>query len=45
MDTTKEPYKTALLSIVAALAAQMKSVNSTFQSVVYKGVDIIWDHL
>ena len=42
MDTTKEPYKTALLSIVATLAAQMKSVSSTFQSAVYTGVAIIF---
>ena len=34
LDTTKEPYKTALANIMKALAAQMKSVNTTFQSVV-----------
>jgi hypothetical protein len=33
-DTTKEPYKTALSQIIDALAAQMKSVNTTFASVV-----------
>ena len=34
LDTTQEPYKTALASVVAALAAQMHSVNNTMQSVV-----------
>ena len=34
LDTTKEPYKTVLASTLAALAAQMKSVNTTFQSIV-----------
>lgn len=32
LDTTQEPYKSALVSIVAALAAQMHSVNTTLQS-------------
>lgn len=34
LDVTKEPYKTELTKILAALKAQMHSVNSTFQSVV-----------
>eukprot|EP00040_Diaphanoeca_grandis_P029083 m.169355 g.169355 ORF g.169355 m.169355 type:complete len:639 (-) comp31562_c0_seq1:99-2015(-) len=34
LDTSKDPYKSVVASIAAALAAQMHSVNTTFQSVV-----------
>ena len=40
LDVTVEPHKSALVSIRAALAAQMRSVNTTFQSVVDNGEDI-----
>merc|ERR1711862_476618 len=40
LDVTTEPYKGVLEQIVAALRSQMRSVNSTFQSVVDYGTDL-----